>query len=269
MADISDVEQTVADTVTTIVYPQGPSQASIAGVTCRIYRGWPNTATLNSDLNSGIVNITLTSDNEFSKITTRYLPDWQYNQISPTLTATTVGQTIIVGGSATVGNVIGALINGLTFVYRIVTGDTTELVAANLCTAIQADMIATVGGNEITIPASTSIIVRVVNDNSATCEVRRQEKDVRVAFWCSTPMVRDTLAAAVDLALANNTFLNQYDGSSARITFKNSLTFDQSQNALLYRRDLIYCVDYPTIVTVDLPSMLFGAVGINTQITYG
>ncbi len=269
MADISDIEQTVANTVTSILYPEGSSQASIAGVTCRVYRGWPNTATLNSDLSAGVVNVTITSDNDSGKTTTRYLLEWQYASVTPTLTVSTLGQTILVGGTATVGNVIGALINGMPFVYRIAAGDTADLVAANLCTAIQASFMATLSGPQITIPGAYSIIVRVVNDNSASYEGRRQQKDVRVAFWCSTPAVRDSLAAAVDLSIAQDSFLLQPDNSNARVTYKNSMTYDQSQNALLYRRDLIYSVEYPTIISVDLPSMLFGAAYINSEITYG
>lgn len=269
MADISDVEQTIAGSITAIVYPQGSSQGSIAGVTCRIYRGWPNSATLNSDLGSGVVNITITSDNDCGKTTTRYLQEWQYELVAPTLTASISGQSITVAGSANVGVVIGALINGYAFVYRIIAGDTPELVAANLCAVIQGSMVATVSGNDITVPGATSIIVRTVNDSTGSYEGRRQEKDVRIAFWCSAPAIRDSLAAAVDLALSQDAFVLLPDNSSARMQYKASSTFDQSQNALLYRRDLLYCVEYPTIITVDLPTMLFGAAAINGQITYG
>ena len=65
MADISDVEQAVADAVTTILYPAGTSQSSIVGALCRVYRGWPNSATLNADLSAGAVNVTVVTDNDF------------------------------------------------------------------------------------------------------------------------------------------------------------------------------------------------------------
>ncbi len=38
--------------------------------------------------------------------------------------------------------------------------------------------------------------------------------------------------------------------------------FDQSQNARLYRRDLLYSVDYATTITASLPTMLFGRVSL-------
>jgi hypothetical protein len=40
--------------------------------------------------------------------------------------------------------------------------------------------------------------------------------------------------------------------------------FDQSQNAKLYRRDLNYNVEYPTIVSSAKPAMLFGDLVLNS-----
>ena len=57
--------------------------------------------------------------------------------------------------------------------------------------------------------------------------------------------------------------------TQARIIYHNTAGYDQSQNALLYRRDLIYTVEYPTVTTAQQPSMLFGASDLNSNITYG
>jgi hypothetical protein len=269
MADISDVEQALATGITNLLYPLGATQASILGVTCRVYRGWPNSATLNSDLNVGIVNVTIASDNQSGKTTTRYLREWRYISVPSSLTAVVTGQTISVGGVAVVGNVIGALVDGLAYAYRVCSGDTPDLVAANLCTVMQTDRIATVHGPQIDLPGATAIIVRIVCDNSASYEGRRQEKDVRAICWCSTPLIRDSLSATIDLFVDQSPFLSLPDNTFARVSYRNTTTSDQSQNALLYRRDLVYCVEYPTIIPVSLPSMLFGAAAINGQITFG
>ena len=45
-------------------------------------------------------------------------------------------------------------------------------------------------------------------------------------------------------------FLLLPDASQARIMYHNTAGYDQSQNALLYRRDLIYTVEYPSVTTV-------------------
>ncbi len=193
MADISDIEQALADEITGLLYPLGPMQASIIGVTCRIYRGWPNSATLNSDLAAGVANVTVVSDNEAGAVTTRYLREWQYNSAVPGVTAEVAGQTISIGGDPRVGDVVGALVDGRAYAYRVTTGVSQDLVAANLCTAIQTNRIATAHGPRINLPGAAAILVRAVCDNNAYYEGRRQEKDVRAICWCSTPVVRELL----------------------------------------------------------------------------
>jgi hypothetical protein len=269
MADISDIEQALADEITGLLYPLGPMQASIIGVTCRIYRGWPNSATLNSDLAAGVANVTVVSDNEAGAVTTRYLREWQYNSAVPGVTAEVAGQTISIGGDPRVGDVVGALVDGRAYAYRVTTGVSQDLVAANLCTAIQTNRIATAHGPRINLPGAAAILVRAVCDNNAYYEGRRQEKDVRAICWCSTPVVRDSLSSAIDLSVAQTPFLRLADTTLARVRYRNTTTSDQSQNALLYRRDLIYTIEYPTVISVSLPSMLFGAAAINSQITFG
>jgi hypothetical protein len=45
--------------------------------------------------------------------------------------------------------------------------------------------------------------------------------------------------------------------------YAGTTVFDQSQNARLYRRDLLYSVEYPTIISDTQPSMLFGDLVLN------
>ena len=70
--------------------------------------------------------------------------------------------------------------------------------------------------------------------------------------------MRDAAAGAVDAALSAIRFLDLADGTQGRLIFRASLVFDQSQNARLYRRDLLYGVDYATTIATTLPSMIFG-----------
>jgi hypothetical protein len=269
MADISDVEQAVANTVTAILYPAGSSQSSIIGVLCRIYRGWPNSATLNADLSASVVNITVVTDNDSGRTTTRYLPEWQTKSLQPGVEASASGQTITIFGSPTVGDVVGALIDGTAYAYRIQSGDSADLVASNLNQLIQVDRPTTVQGPTITTAGAGLIEVRVVCDNATSFESRRQEKDLRIICWCPSPQIRDAAAAAIDSAIDQISFLPLPDGTSARFVYRNTTSYDQAQNALLYRRDLVYTVEYPTVTVVQQPAMLFGASDLNSNITYG
>ena len=269
MADLSDVEQAMADTVTSIVYPAGSSQPSILGALCRVYRGWPNSGTLNADLSAGALNITIATDNDAGRTTTRYLPAWHSVSSRPGLIAAATDQMIIISGNPTVGDVVGALIDGLSYAYRVLAEDTTAMVASNLNQLIQSTRRATAAGPTVTIPGARSIKVRVVCDAQASFESRRQEKDLRVICWCPDPLIRDAVATAIDSAIDQLSFLALPDATKARIDYRNTATYDQAQNALLYRRDLVYTVEYPTITTVAQPSMLFGASDINGNITFG
>jgi hypothetical protein len=269
MADISDVEQALVETVTATLYPAGSSQSSIVGALCRIYRGWPNAATLNTDLNAGVVNVTVGTDNDSGRTTTRYLLQWQTGPAQPGTAACIAGRVITISGTPVVGDVVGAIIDGVTFAYRIQASDTPELVAANLGQSIQAIRIATLQGADITIHGATSIVIRVVCDNPASFESRRQEKDLRIICWCPTPSIRDAIVSALDTSIDKLAFLSLPDASEARIIYRNTASYDQAQNALLYRRDLIYTVEYATITTTQQPSMLFGASDLNNNITYG
>jgi hypothetical protein len=269
MADIADVEQGFVNEISSTLYPRGLSEASLLGVTCRIYRGWPNSATLNSDLAAGVVNVTLTSDNEHSRTTTRYLPEYESVTPIPGTTISVTGAVITIGGTPGVGDVVGVLIGGSPYVYRIATGDTAAQVASNLSQAIQADKMVVLSGTAITLYDTPTIIGRAVCDASTSFESRRQEKDVRIICWCPNPTIRDAVAAAIDEQLDQLPFLKLPDSSSARVTYRNTSSYDQAQNALLYRRDLIYSVEYATITTLEQATMLFGKSDINAIITYG
>ena len=85
----------------------------------------------------------------------------------------------------------------------------------------------------------------------------------RVTCWCPTPQTRDAAAGAIDLAMAPLTFLDLADGSQGRVIYAGTTVFDQSQDALLYRRDLLYSVEYATVLTATQPAMLFGELGVN------
>jgi hypothetical protein len=269
MADISDVEEAMSDALTSVLYPGGTSQSSIVGMLCRVYRGWPNAPTLNADLTDGVVNITVVTDNNSGATTTRYLPEWHTAWVSPGVTAGTDGQTISISGSPIVGDLVGILIDRSTYTYRIKEGDTPDQIAANIALAIKSIRPAINHGRSITVPDATGIAVRVVCDNRSTFESRRQEKNVRVICWCPSPLVRDSVAAAIDHALDQVDFLPLSDDTQARVVYRNTESYDQAQNALLYRRDLVYAIEYPSVIILQLPSMLFGASDTNGNILYG
>lgn len=263
MADQSDVEEALVKIATAALYPGGTAQPSVPGPDCRIYRGWPNSAALDADLGSGVVNVTVFPVEGSTRTTTRYSEQWIGTPAPPTLTVQIDGTTVTFGGTAEPGQIAGILVNGLAYAYRTRSGDSNQSVAANLAAVMRADSIVQLAASSVTIAGAHEVQARVVTDASVRQEIRRQEQDFRVTCWCPTPATRDATATAIDLAISAQHFLPLSDATAGRITYAGTAEFDQSQNARLYRRDLRYKVEYATIQSDTLPAMLFGNLILN------
>ena len=264
MADISDVELALVGAVSSALYPQGTTAPSVPGPDCRIYRGWPNSAALDSDLSTGRINVTVFPSGEPGRTTTRYADQWGGTTTRPTLTATVEGNLVAFAGIAAFGQLAGVSVDGRTFAYRVQPHDTRELVAANLASLIRASFMVSLSRATLTIAGAGKLSARVVADAEAQLELRRQEQNFRVSCWCPTPMSRDATASAIDSSFSSIFFLPLTDGTNGRLTYINTGEFDQSQNARLFRRDLIYRVEYPTVTTLSCPTMLFGNLVLNS-----
>ncbi len=263
MADLSDVEDAITALVTDALYPDGVGSPSVLNTPCRIYRGWPNAAALNTDLAAGLVNVTVSPDTDPGKTTTRFNLSWHDTPAAPTLRAVVAGNTAQFAGTVEVGQLVGVKVDGKPYVYVPAAGDSPDLVAASLATAIRQVRPATSAGSVLTIPGSQSLLARVVMSGTNFTEIRRQQRDIRVIAWCPDPVTRDNAIRVVDTHLARHAFLSLPDASTARLLYKGTAVYDQAQNALLYRRDVLCTAEYPTIITDALPAMLFGTLHLN------
>ena len=263
----SDAEAALVQLAAKALYPNGDAAApSIAAAAIRVYRGWPNATALAADLAANVVNVSVFPIAGATRVTTRYSPDWLPGPVTPSLTVTVSGNTATFAGSAGLGQLAGLLIDGVSYVHRTIAGDSPSLTAATLAAALPASTPASVVGAAITIPGATSLVGRTVADASAALELRRQQQEFRVTVWCPTPDLRDAACEAIDVAYAATPFLTLADGSAARLRFVSTTTFDQRQDAALYRRDLSYTVEFPTTQVAIQPSMLFGTLGLGATV---
>lgn len=260
MADLSDVEEALVALVAGILYPAGPAAPSIVGRTCRVYRGWPAGAALDADLAAGRVNVTVFPEPRPQEVTTRY-PDVleRVGEATPRLSISVAGRTATVSGEASLGQVAGLLVDGMAVVHRTARGDTPEMVAAVLAAYLRPRHIVTVSGASLTVAGAGTMVGRVVADQTMRRETRRQRQVFRVSLWCPDPATRDRAASAIDAALSARDFIALADGCTGRLLFRGTSAFDQSRDARLFRRDLLYAVDYATTLEETLPSMVFGA----------
>jgi hypothetical protein len=258
MADLSDVENALVLGVTNALYPQGVSQASIVAATCRIYRGWPLTASLNSDLAAGVVNVSVFPAARRDEVPDPYL-DRSYTTISPaSLSASITGQSVTFSGLVASNQTAGLLVDGVPFSYPVNASDTADSIAANIAVLISATRTVALSGPTVTIPGVIALTGRVVTNGTVSEELRRQRREIQVSCWCPSAALRDAVCQAVDLALTSSPFTTLTDGTMTHIHYVSTQVYDQSQNALLYRRDLCYLCEYAIITETIAPVMLFG-----------
>lgn len=259
MADLSDVETVLSNLVVQALYPNGIEASGILNRPCRVYRGWPNAGALDEDLAAGIPNVSVFPESAQQVNTTRF-PDTEIipNPVQPSLAANVAGSTVTFSGDAGLGQLAGILADGLGVVHRTQSGDTASSVAARLATLLRLDRAAVLAGATVTVPGATKLIARVVADQQAFRETRRQRQGFRISCWCPDPLTRDASAGVIDAQLSTRDFIPLSDGTFGHLRFVSSSVFDQSQNASLYRRDLLYSVEYATTLQPILPSMIFG-----------
>ena len=256
MADLSDVESALLTVIVQIIYPGGTMVPSVTGSTTKIFRGWPSTIGLNADLAAGTSSITIFSDPKATRETTRYPRIWRTTSITaPSISMVTSGQSVSFLGQGGTSQLVGVKIGDSAYSVAVDQADTPLSVASALAAIVPG---ATADGVTVNIPGSSSVIGRVAGLGTATMETRRQEQAFVVSVWCPDPGTRDKLAGLLDASLSSIDWLQFQDGSAGLIRYRETVETDTSENANLYRRDLIYNVEYPTITAMTSCQMLFG-----------
>jgi hypothetical protein len=252
MADLSDVSNTLVSLIAATLYPNGPSKPSALGIDVRVFSGWPLPAQLDEDLDKGLCEVSVYPRPE-NRNTTRYMDQWQQASISAQLLSLTVtGQTVTVAGTippSSNPHNLAVFVNGIPYVYRVLATDTLVSIAAALAALMVVAVPGTTSmGATVLLPAAARVgPARVGVTGTGALEIRRQEQLFQIGIWAPTPEKRDSVAKSVDVMLAGTRRFTLPDQSSCRLIWKNSLQSDQLQKANLYRRDLFYTAEYPTL----------------------
>lgn len=264
MADQSHVEDALLAATTAALYPNGTGAPPSIAAACRIHRGWPLPAALDADLARGIVTVSVSPVDGSQRITTRFPDSWVVTGINaPGLVADIVGDQVRLSGDARPGQLAGILADGRVAVHRTQPGDSTAFVAAHLARQLRVGRVVQLSGAALIVPGVRDLRARVVADQPARRELRRQSQGFRIIFFCPSPALRDAAAATIDAALARRRFLELSDGTTAHLLHENTVTLDNAELALLYRRDLILRAEYATTEIANLPALLFGAGTVN------
>ena len=268
MPDQADVEQSLATYLAAVLYPNGEDAVSAVGSVCRVYRGFPVVGALEADLAEGIAHITVQPVGGSLKDTTRFSTEWIGAAPVCPLVAQAEGVSVRFSGSAGSGMVAGVLVDGLAYAIRVVDPSSPGVVAAVLSDMVRADRSATLQDTTIIFPDAHQVVARAVSDGQGGAELRRQEMLFRVSLWCPSPSVRDQIGAFIDLAMSGVVFLD-VGGWGCRIRLAGGKTDDTGAAATSWRRDLDYMIEYPTVLSSTLPSLLFGTGSVNGSVYNG
>jgi|HubBroStandDraft_1064217.scaffolds.fasta_scaffold33760_5 hypothetical protein len=258
MADLSDVENAIVANVTSALYPNGVTQASAVGAICRVYRGWPTPTALNSDLAAGAVNVTIFPAAKPDEVPDPYFDTVYAANSTSSLAAIVIGSSVTFSGLIVANQIVGLLVDGVPYIYSVNSNDSTENIAANLAALIQGSRLAILSGSTFTVPGVLSLTARIVTKASVSWSLRRQRREVLICCWCPSAVLRDSVCTAIDFVLAVSSFISLADGTKAHGRYISTQVYDQSLNALLYRRDICYKFEYTLINGTSAPVMLFG-----------
>lgn len=264
MADISDIATYLKNTATTAVYPNGTSQPSVAAMDVRIYEGWPMPDQLDLDLAGKIlqgtppvevarpngpasnVSIFPMAGNNASVY---QIQDQTYVITPPVFGLTIVSTTngvITVSGTPTVGEYI-TVVTDHTYAYSRSGASLTAILAA-LATDFSANYSGVVAtATTLTIPGTFAMIVRQGAVATLGKVTHRQKQSIMVSVWAPNHNARTTLSAAIDNVIKQKITVAMPDTSIAVVCYNRTNVIDDRQMATIYRRDLIYDVEYATV----------------------
>lgn len=251
MADLSEVGSVLVEIIAGIVYPNGAAQPSIINTPVRIGQGWPSPSNLEKDLANKIITVSI-FPNVDSHVDT-FNSSWAVlSKAVVTLTADVSNNSVQFGGYASTPQVVALIVDGVSHVYELTATDTLESIAASV--ALLSGGVAS--GSTVSFNAATSLIVRIGGKGVLYRETRRNIQRFQITIWASCFDDRDPIAGKIDAALSAISNIDLPDGTSGMLRYVQSHQDDLHQAKGLYRRDIMYSVEYPTIETQGAWSVL-------------
>lgn len=270
MATSGDVQNVLAGLIASALYPNGTSQPSAVGFNVRVGAGWPNAIALDADLAQSVANISIYATAQ-ERNTTRYPERWQVStQYAPTVTLSSAGATVTVGGTLPAtyfAQNLAIFVANVPYAYTVQATDSLASIATALAALIAQQWPGTTSaGTVITLPANAAIgALRTGGTGTGVKVVRNQQRTFQITLWASSPAQRNALQNALDALFAPMRFVVMPDGVNARIIYIDSPQQDLGEKARLFRCDVRYAVDFATTVVQDAPQVIVGDLNIITD----
>lgn len=264
MADLSDLTGYLKQTALSAVYPGGTSQPSIAGIDCTIEEGWPNPAQLELDIAGqeknasgatvprpgGVCAHVSVFPMPGTGVKVYQILDQTYTIKPPSygMTFTLEDDTITVTGEPKPGEYLTLICDDAVVCSQ--SGATTQELLAALAEQAQVNYPgASSTDDTLTVPVGHSLVVRQGGTAVQGKVTHRQRQCIMVTVWAPTPETRNSLAIAVDGLIKQNNKITLPDTSQAMVIYDRTNVTDLQETVGIYRRDLIYDVEYATLET--------------------
>ncbi|MDI9222142.1 hypothetical protein QMZ30_14650 [Pantoea sp. EA-12] len=261
MASVDDVSQYLAKRVADVLYPGGSLLPGIVNAPVKIYPGWPASLPLQSDIESGGAHVSvwpLPAERKVNCALGR-----SYQQLAkgmPTLKLWVTDCAIAVSGVASALTNVQVRLNGKKFIFHFRTGTTAEHVVNSLQQHLP-HAFAMMG--RVIISVVNQLSISVTTAGTAVRELRRQIKEFQVTVWAPSPQLRNTIGTAIDAVLSEHCHIDLGDGVPAQMFYARQFDSDAAENWHVYRRDLIFSVNFATTQTVSAPEVTDIAVNLN------
>lgn len=271
MAFLSDVQTLLRQRVAAILYPTTPTDSqpsTVCNCVVTVQEGWPLSASVDKVLASGNAMVSVYSLPGMERPTTRYQDVWQTVAAgTPSVTLTVGDQEITVGGTATAGNIVVAIIGNAAYPYVVQAEATLVDIASALLALIQVDYPgATASGTVITPPGTANLIaVQTGAPGTASRPIRTAEQGFQITAWAPTPVIRTSIKNAIDAVLSDVKRMLMPDGTMTRIIYKRQQQTDLHEKVLLYRGDLFYQCEYTVIETETFAPVLINTLNLMVQ----
>jgi hypothetical protein len=230
----------------------------------RIVEGWPNAALLDMDL-QGKTLIGSTNDQPIPRpngvaaqvsVFPMVSATAEPYQIQPDtfvivppvygLTVSVVGNVITVTGTPGTGEYL-TIVADRNYVYSSGGATAAVIIAALAAAALVNYPGVTYTSSTLTIPFGFQLNVRQGAIGTLGQATHRQRHSIMITVWSPTHAIRSTLASAIDVFIKNNIRITLPDTSQALVKYERTNVIDEEQMVTIYRRDLIYDVEYATV----------------------
>jgi hypothetical protein len=225
------------------MYPNGTGQPSVVNTTVVVRSGWPVPQQLKALMASSDVMISIYGMPGIGKNTTRFLgdDDAQASIPAPNIAITISGNQVTVSGTIKAGEAATIKVNYQPYSYAIQATDTVNTIAAALAALIPH---ATANGAVITISEVFDIEAAISVPVTVQQEIGRQAQVFMIVIWAPTELLRDAAGRALELAFKQQPRITMPDNTWARLLYRGVTQTDGAEKQQIYRRNLLYEVEY-------------------------